>query len=84
MLGACGTDEATDRRDAGGDGHDAARSRSPFYNWSDYMSPQCLKDFEDAVRRQGQGDVLRQQRGSLIAKLSAGATGYDVICPTDM
>ncbi len=54
-----------------------------IYNWSDYMSPDCLKDFEKEY-----GVKVRESyydgNESMFAKLQAGASGYDVIFPTDM
>ncbi len=54
-----------------------------IYNWSDYMSPQVLKDFEAAY---GIPVVESFYGGNeeLLAKMKAGVTGYDVIFPTDM
>ena len=35
-----------------------------IFNWSDYMSPQCLKDFEDAYGVKVKETLLRRQRGA--------------------
>ena len=54
-----------------------------LFNWSDYMAPQCLKDFEDEYGVKVK-ETFYDGNEALYAKLSAGATGYDVILPTDM
>lgn len=53
------------------------------FNWSDYMSPKVLKDFE---REYGVKCETAYYDGNeeLTSKLKAGVTGYDVIFPTDM
>ena len=54
-----------------------------LYNWSSYMSPQCLKDFETKYGVKVK-ETYYNSNEEMIAKLKAGATGYDVIFPTDM
>ena len=54
-----------------------------LYNWSDYMSPKCLTDFEDTYGVKVK-EAFYDGNEALYAKMSAGATGYDVIVPTDM
>lgn len=54
-----------------------------IFNWSDYMSPQCLKDFEAAYGIKVK-ESFYDGNEALLAKLKAGVTGYDVIFPTDM
>ncbi len=53
-----------------------------FYNWSDYLTPVTKKNFEKET-----GITLKEMyfddNEALYGKLSAGATGYDVICPSD-
>jgi len=53
-----------------------------FYNWTDYLAPITKKNFEKET-----GIKLKEtyfdDNEALYAKLSAGATGYDVICPSD-
>jgi spermidine/putrescine transport system substrate-binding protein len=82
VLGACGTDEATD-----GATPAAMDTTLPeqinIFNWSDYMSPQVLKDFESAYGVKVK-ETFYDGNEALFAKLRAGATGYDVIFPTDM
>jgi len=54
-----------------------------IFNWSDYMSPNALKDFE---KEYGVKVVQSFYDGNeeLNSKLKLGAAGYDVIFPTDM
>lgn len=53
-----------------------------FYNWTDYLAPVVKKNFKKET-----GIDLREtyfdDNEALYAKLSAGATGYDVVCPSD-
>jgi len=53
-----------------------------FYNWTDYLAPVTKKNFKKET-----GITLKEvyfdDNEALYAKLSAGATGYDVICPSD-
>lgn len=52
-----------------------------LFNWSDYMDPQVLKDFEGEIGVRVK-ETYFDSNDSLLAKLKAGATGYDVIVPT--
>jgi spermidine/putrescine transport system substrate-binding protein len=53
-----------------------------FYNWSDYLDPAIKKDFKAAT-----GITLNETYYSsneeVLAKLKAGAKGYDVTVPSD-
>ena len=77
VLGACGagkTEETPAAMDT------TLPEEISLYNWSEYMSPQCLVDFESEY-----GVKVKQtyynSNEEMIAKLNAGATGYDVIFP---
>lgn len=52
-----------------------------LYNWGDYINPQILQDFEAetgiAVRLDTYGS-----NEEMLAKIQAGATGYDIIFPS--
>jgi spermidine/putrescine-binding protein len=53
-----------------------------FYNWTDYIDPDILTMFEEECGV----DVIYDTYSSnedLLAKLQAGATGYDLIIPSD-
>ncbi|MCW0232635.1 MAG: polyamine ABC transporter substrate-binding protein [Ferrovibrio sp.] len=51
------------------------------YNWSDYVDPQVLKDFEVETGIRVRYDVY-DSNDTLEAKLLAGKSGYDVVVPT--
>jgi spermidine/putrescine transport system substrate-binding protein len=53
-----------------------------LYNWSNYIPPEMLKTFETETGIKVNLDVYDSNE-SLLAKLKAGATGYDVIVPSD-
>lgn len=53
-----------------------------LYNWSNYIPPDLLKTFEKETGIRVNLDVYDSNE-SLLAKLKAGATGYDVIVPSD-
>jgi spermidine/putrescine transport system substrate-binding protein len=53
-----------------------------LYNWSDYIPPDLLKKFEKDTGIKVNLDVYDSNE-SLLAKLKAGAVGYDVVVPSD-
>jgi spermidine/putrescine transport system substrate-binding protein len=53
-----------------------------LYNWSNYIPPDLLKVFEKETGIKVNLDVYDSNE-SLLAKLKAGAGGYDVIVPSD-
>jgi spermidine/putrescine transport system substrate-binding protein len=53
-----------------------------LYNWSDYIPVDLLKKFEKETGIKVNLDVFDSNE-SLLAKLKAGATGYDVVVPSD-
>jgi len=81
LAAACGEGEG----DTGGASPEPLDSTKPdsitLFNWSDYMDPQVLKDFaaETGVRVK---ETYFDSNDALLAKLKAGATGYDIIVPT--
>lgn len=52
------------------------------YNWSDYIDEELLTAYEEAYGVQIIYDTYASNE-DLLAKLQAGATGYDVIFPSD-
>ncbi|MCF7824049.1 MAG: spermidine/putrescine ABC transporter substrate-binding protein [Candidatus Marinimicrobia bacterium] len=52
------------------------------YNWSDYIDPAVVKDFEDKYQVKVIYDTFASNE-ELLAKLEGGAQGYDVIFPSD-
>ena len=53
-----------------------------IYNWSEYIDPQVYADFEEEYGIRVIEDTFATNE-ELLAKLQAGATGYDVIVPSD-
>lgn len=53
-----------------------------FYNWSNYYPPDLLKKFEAETGIRTTLDVYDSNE-TLLAKLQAGASGYDVVVPSD-
>ncbi len=60
----------------------AQASEINLYNWSNYIPPELLKTFEKETGIKVNLDVYDSNE-SLLAKLKAGAAGYDVIVPSD-
>ncbi|PID57226.1 ABC transporter substrate-binding protein [candidate division KSB3 bacterium] len=52
------------------------------YNWDDYIDDKTIPEFEDAFGVKVNYDVYDSNE-SLLAKLQAGASGFDVIFPSD-
>jgi spermidine/putrescine transport system substrate-binding protein len=58
-----------------------ARDELHLYNWNNYIAPETVKRFEDFCKC----DVVQtyySDNEELLAKLAAGAKGYDVLVPT--
>ncbi|MEZ4618241.1 MAG: spermidine/putrescine ABC transporter substrate-binding protein [Caldilineaceae bacterium] len=53
-----------------------------FYNWTDYIDPEVLTMFEEECGVDVIYDTFSSNE-DLLAKLQAGATGYDLIVPSD-
>lgn len=64
----------------GGDGELAAELS--VYNWADYIDEQILADYEEEFGVKIVYDTYASNE-DLLAKLQAGAEGYDVIFPSD-
>ncbi|HZP92074.1 MAG TPA: spermidine/putrescine ABC transporter substrate-binding protein [Burkholderiales bacterium] len=52
-----------------------------LYNWSDYIAPETVKRFEQTCKCKLVQDFYGDNE-ELVAKLAAGAKGYDVMVPT--
>ncbi|MBU6258329.1 MAG: extracellular solute-binding protein [Burkholderiales bacterium] len=52
-----------------------------IYNWSDYIGPNTIADFEQATGIKVRYDVFDSNE-TLLAKMMAGRTGYDIIVPS--
>jgi spermidine/putrescine-binding protein len=53
-----------------------------FYNWSEYIEPEIFTLFEEETGIKVVEDTFGSNE-DLLAKLQGGATGYDVIVPSD-
>jgi spermidine/putrescine-binding protein len=53
-----------------------------IYNWSEYIDPEIYADFEKEFGVKVIEDTFSSNE-DLLAKLQAGATGYDLIVPSD-
>jgi spermidine/putrescine-binding protein len=51
-----------------------------FFNWADYLDPELRKKFESETGVKVK-EVYFDTNDDLLAKMRAGAEGYDVICP---
>jgi spermidine/putrescine transport system substrate-binding protein len=52
-----------------------------LYNWNNYLAEETAKKFEDACKCKLVQDYYSDNE-EMLAKLAAGATGYDLIVPT--
>ncbi len=52
-----------------------------FYNWVDYTPPELIKKFEEETGVKVTVDTYDSNE-TLLAKLKSGATGYDVVVPS--
>lgn len=76
LLAACGS-SAPD-----GEGEDDGGEAVVYvYNWSDYVAPDTIENFEQATGIRVVYDVFDSSE-LLESKLLAGSTGYDIVVPT--
>ncbi len=77
---------AREADDAGKAGGEAGAGRASgnelhLYNWNNYLAEETAKKFEDACKCKLVQDYYSDNE-EMLAKLAAGATGYDLIVPT--
>jgi len=87
LLSACGGEStagggAGDETAAAGAFPTAGTGEVHVYNWTDYIDPEELKRFTAETGIKVVLDTYDSNE-TLLAKLQAGATGYDVIVPSD-
>lgn len=98
MMAACGPapsaapEAAEPAQSSGSDGAEAASGRCgdtsrlsssvSFYNWGDYIDPDVLSMFEEECGVSVIYDTFSSNE-DLLAKLQGGASGYDLIVPSD-
>jgi spermidine/putrescine transport system substrate-binding protein len=59
----------------------AATDQLHLYNWNNYISPETVKRFEDFCKCEVV-QTYYSDNEELLAKLAAGAKGYDILVPT--
>jgi spermidine/putrescine transport system substrate-binding protein len=59
----------------------AAKDQLHLYNWNNYIAPETIKRFEDSCKCEVV-QTYYSDNEELLAKLAAGAKGYDVLVPT--
>jgi spermidine/putrescine transport system substrate-binding protein len=82
-LAACGRADDGDKADKG-DGEPKRSSGGNelhLYNWNNYLAEETAKAFEASCKCKLVQDYYSDNE-ELLAKLAAGATGYDILVPT--
>src|SRR5437773_10521413 len=59
----------------------AAKDQLHLYNWNNYIAPETIKRFEDFCKCEVV-QTYYSDNEELLAKLAAGARGYDILVPT--
>jgi spermidine/putrescine transport system substrate-binding protein len=59
----------------------AARDVLHLYNWNNYIAPETVKRFEESCKCEVK-QTYYSDNEELLAKLAAGAKGYDIVVPT--
>ncbi len=72
----------TNPQQSGGGGGGPEEKELNLYNWSDYVAPSTIPSFEKETGIKVTQDFFASNE-ELLAKLQRGATGYDVIVPSD-
>jgi spermidine/putrescine-binding protein len=84
LVQACGGDADDAPAERSGDGTDvpdAIEDRLAIYNWSDYVAEDTISGFEEEYGIEVTYDTYESNE-EMLAKLQAGAAGYDVVFPT--
>jgi len=80
LLGACGRSRH-DTPPAGSEELGPLETSLNIYNWSDYISSDVVPGFEKEFGVRVTYDTYESSE-EMVAKLHAGATGYDLVVPT--
>ena len=59
----------------------AAKDQLHLYNWNNYIAPETVKRFEASCKCEVV-QTYYSDNEELLAKLAAGAKGYDILVPT--
>ena len=84
LAGACGSGDSGATTDTAtlSAMDETQPSQITFYNWTDYIDPGIKKDFQKKTGISVK-EVYFSSNEEMLAKLRAGAKGYDVIVPSD-
>ena len=82
LAGACGGGGAVDDAASIPPMDETKPAEVNFFNWTDYLNPAVKKDFEKETGIRVV-ETYYSSNEQARAKLAAGATGYDVVTPTD-
>jgi spermidine/putrescine transport system substrate-binding protein len=82
LAGACGTKETATPAGTVPPMDETKPSQVVFYNWTDYLAPEIAKGFEKESGIKVQESYFSTNE-EMLAKFKAGATGYDVVVPSD-
>jgi spermidine/putrescine-binding protein len=85
FLAACAKGEPGEKQASGGEGAAASAELEKelnVYNWSDYIAKETIPNFEKEFGVKVIYDVYENNE-EMLAKIQAGATGYDIVVPTD-
>ena len=72
----------TPQQGGGGGGGGPEEKKLALYNWAEYVAKSTIPSFEEKTGIQVTQDFYSSNE-DLLGKLQAGATGYDVIVPSD-
>src|SRR5215211_6748279 len=72
----------TTAQNSGGGGSGPEEKVLNFYNWADYVAKSTIPGFEERTGIQVTQDYFSSNE-EMLGKLQGGATGYDVIVPSD-
>ena len=81
LLAACGRPEQAPAGTAGDGELGPVEKELHIYNWSDYIAEDTVPNFEKEFGVKVTYDTYESNE-EMIAKLQAGASGYDIIVPT--
>lgn len=80
LLAACGDEDAASDGSSPAPMDTTLPEEVVFFNWADYLDPGLRKKFESETGVKVK-EVYFDTNDDLLAKMRAGATGYDVVCP---
>ncbi|MEY2634310.1 MAG: hypothetical protein RIS75_250 [Actinomycetota bacterium] len=82
VLAACGGDSGAGDENTDGAFPTPNGGEVRLYNWTDYIDPELLKEFTEETGIKVVLDTFDSNE-TMLAKLQAGGTGYDVVVPSD-